>query len=78
VPTPHDRYAARAVTDYEPYVADPAEPAPLARYPGLRPLAGTLAIVVLLAALVLLVLKDRALQDPSLDVPASVLPSPAP
>lgn len=55
---------------YDPYVADPAEPAPprpLARW---QPLIVTVAAVVLLIAGATLFLQGRGEEDPALTVPS--------
>lgn len=57
------------MTDYEPYVTDPAEPPPTVVLERLRsPLAVTAALV-LAAAVAVVVISVRGAEDPSLDIP---------
>ena len=58
------------MTDYEPYVADPAEPPARRRLAGATPLAWTLVIVILLACVATLFLTGRGQEDPALTVPS--------
>ena len=57
--------------DYEPYVADPAEPPPRPRLARLAPAIWTFALILLLAAATTLYWTGRGEVDPSLTVPAS-------
>lgn len=57
------------MTDYEPYLADPAEPhrpGPLARW---QPLLTTLSVLLVVVALGFLWLHSKGRQDPALTVP---------
>ena len=58
------------MTDYEPYVAEPAEPAPRRRLAGAAPVVWSLAVVVALACLATLFLTGRGQEDPALSVPS--------
>ncbi len=66
-----------AVTDYEPYVADPAEPGPRRALHRVRPMIVTGIAATLLAAAAFLFISDRAEQDPSLQSPAEEQSVPA-
>lgn len=61
------------MTDYEPYVADPAEPAPRQALQGLRPWLIAAIVALLLAGLTLPLWQRAAEQDPSLEVPQEEL-----
>jgi hypothetical protein len=61
------------MTDYEPYVADPAEPKPRPWLARLRPLVVTLIIAIIAGAVLFMFIRDRAEQDPSLEVPVEDL-----
>jgi hypothetical protein len=65
-----------ARTSFEPYVAEPAEPAPTARGERLRPLAVVLILIVLASGAAWLVIAAAAAQDPALEAPASDAPDP--
>ena len=56
---------------YEPYVEDPAEPAPRRRLARLQPWIATLALVIILVAAGALYFVGRGEEDPALTVPAS-------
>jgi hypothetical protein len=57
------------MTDYEPYVAEPAERPPQRRLQAHRTKVGFLAALVLVAALSWIVAQSYAEQDPALEVP---------
>jgi hypothetical protein len=57
------------LTDFEPYVAEPQEPRPRPRLLRVRPLVWAAIVLLVVAALCFLYLRDRAEQDPSLEVP---------
>jgi hypothetical protein len=61
------------MTDYEPYVADPAEPKPRPRLARFRPLVVILIVALIAGALFFMFIRDRAEQDPSLEVPVEDL-----
>ena len=56
---------------YEPYVKDPAEPAPRRRLARLQPWIAALAVLVILVAAGTLYFVGRGEEDPALTVPAS-------
>lgn len=58
-------------TVHEPYVADPAEPAPRPRLARLRPALATLVVLLLVAAGVTLYWTGRGEEDPALQAPAT-------
>jgi hypothetical protein len=58
-----------AVTDPEPYVADPAEPPPRPRLARLRPMVWTLAVLILIVAGTTLYWQGYGEEDPALQVP---------
>jgi hypothetical protein len=60
--------------DHEPYVADPEEPRPRPRLYAVQPLLVGAIVVLIATSLTFLVLRDRAEQDPSFDLP-DVLPT---
>jgi hypothetical protein len=66
------------VTDFEPYVSDPVEPAPRAALQRSRPTIVTGIVATILAAAAFLVLADRAEQDPSLEAPVETPADEAP
>ncbi len=63
------------MSGFEPYVADPAEPAPQRALGRRRLSVGVSAGIVLLVALAVVGLRGRPVEDPSFDVP--VIPTPA-
>jgi hypothetical protein len=63
------------VSDFEPFVADPAEPAPRQRLAHRAPAIFLAILLVLGAHVVRLVLENQDEQDPSLDIPAELLDS---
>lgn len=65
------------MTDYEPYVADPAEPAAEPRFARLRGPVGTAAIIIVVIAVVVLALLGQDDEDPSLNVPLDQFAPPA-
>lgn len=65
------------MTDYEPYVAEPAEPAPREQLARLRPLLAWMAALIVVAALAFVWVRNSGSEDPSLDVPADQLTDPA-
>ena len=58
------------MTDYEPYVAEPAEPPARRRLAGAAPMVWTLAFVILLTCAATLFLAGRGQEDPALSVPS--------
>lgn len=62
------------MTDYEAYVADPAEARPAPRLVRWRPAVATVAVLVLLAASGYLAFGGGEPQDPALEVPAGPEP----
>jgi hypothetical protein len=61
------------MTDYEPYVEDPAEPVPPPRFARLRPVLATLIIAVIIAAVAFIIFSGLADQDPALEFPVDGL-----
>jgi hypothetical protein len=57
------------MTDYEPYVRDPAERPPARLLQGQRTKVGVLAALVLVAAVSWIFASSYAEQDPALEVP---------
>lgn len=66
------------MTDFDPYVADPAEPAPRERLARWRPLLAWLAALLIVAAMVFVWVRNSGSEDPSLDVPVDQLTPAAP
>lgn len=64
------------MTDYEPYVAEPAEPARRERLARLRPKLAWVAALLVIAALAFIWVRNAGSEDPSLDVPADQLTAP--
>lgn len=64
-----DPASGAAATDYEPFVADPAETPAQAKLARLRPVIAWLAVVILVAGLTAMWAISRDDQDPSLVVP---------
>ena len=61
------------MTDYEPYVSDPAEAPPRERLARMRPTLAWLAGIVLILALAFTWVQGAGSEDPSLNVPADQL-----
>jgi len=69
MPTMTDPTTTDPSTDYEPFVADPAEIPAQAKLVRLRPAAAWLAAIILLSSVTALWAMSRDDQDPSLVVP---------
>lgn len=67
----------RGVTDYEPYVAEPREPAPTQPRARLGGAVSWSAVLVIALAVLTLWLRGQGQEDPSLQVPQDRLTTPA-
>ena len=61
------------MTDFDPYVADPAEPAARERLAHWRPVLSWLSALLIVAAMVFVWVRNSGSEDPSLDVPVDQL-----
>lgn len=57
------------ISPHEPYVADPAEPAPPRRFARLQPVLWTLVIVLLIGATTAMLLRTTGEENPGLTGP---------
>lgn len=65
------------MTDYEPYLAEPAEPVVPGKLARWRPLLSVLATLLVVLALAFMWVDSRGEQDPALTAPDATTPPPA-